>query len=223
MTSLEPPVEFLDHFPIDNIPTELALKLDMDNDYWSLFLYNSLSKHRDEMVCFRIQTKRSWILRDPKGKLVNEVQINHLSKLANHTEDDEACFRSNLKPVSVSQYSIELNSMRSNYEQGELIEGSLAELNNSKEFDFTIQSDKLQLIFSRQTGLLTKYVDLELSEEYPIEIRFMTYGTRRFVSKERSGAYLFLPDSLRPGELKIQNVQMQIIKGKLSWLLKHCL
>lgn len=228
MTSSETPIEFLDQFPKDNLQIEKSFKLDAENDYWSLFLYNSLSKQRDELVCFKIQTKRSWILRDPKGKLVNEVQINNVSKLRKDNEEheneilkndlpeSEACFKANLKPVSISQYSMEISSMPSKYyEESKIIEGNVNELNQSKEFDFTIQSDKIQLIFDRKTGLLTKYIDLELNEEYQIEISFLTYGTKRFTSKERSGAYLFIPDSERPGSLEIKNTKLQIIKGNL--------
>lgn len=214
--SLEPPIEFTKHFPVNNVPTETALKLNKKDDYWSLFLYNTLSKHRNEMVCFKINSTRSWILRDQKGKLVNEVQINKLSKLTENGEvNDEACFKANLKAISINQYSIELHSMNSNYEIGKIIEGDLTQLLNNKEFDFTIQSDKIQLIFSNKTGLLTKYIDLEMNEEYQIDVEFLTYGTRKFVSKERSGAYLFLPDSDKPSHLQVKSVRMQIIKGGL--------
>lgn len=223
MTSLEPPISFMNQFPLDNVPTESVLELNSESDYWSLFFYNTLSKQRNEMICFRLATRRSWILRDPKGKLVNEVQINQLSRLnetgKSESQEDEACFRANLRPVSVSQYSIELNSLRPNYEQSKIIEGSLAELqagDKSKEFDFTIQSDKIQLVFDNRTGLLTKYVDLEENEEHPMEIQFLTYGTRKYTTKERSGAYLFLPDNERPGHLAINAVRMQIVKGSLT-------
>ena len=38
MKSLDPPpTQFLDHFPFNNYPTEDHLKLDKENDYWSLF------------------------------------------------------------------------------------------------------------------------------------------------------------------------------------------
>lgn len=217
MSSLDPPISFINHFPIDDVPTESVVQLSTENDYSSLFLYNTLSKVRNEIACFKLSTNRSWILRDPAGKLVNEVQINRLS-LFNETgkppQDDEACFMANLKPISVSQYSIELNSLRPNYEQSTIIEGSLAEL-QAKGFDFKIQSERMQLLFDNRTGLLSKYVDLENDKEHPMEIQFRTYGTRKYTTKERSGAYLFLPDNERPGRLQINGVRMQIVKGKL--------
>lgn len=48
-----------------------------------------------------------------------------------------------------------------------------------------------------------------------MEIEFLNYGTRRYTTKERSGAYLFLPDNERPRRLQINGVRMQIIKGQL--------
>ena len=204
----------MDQFPLDNTQTESVLELSTESgkDYWSLFLYNTLSKQRNEMICFKLSTKRSYILRDPQGKLVSQLQIT----ADKEAQADEACFRANLKPVSVSQYSIELNSLNSNYEQSKIIEGSLAELQSGeKDFDFTIQSDKIKLIFDNRTGMLSRYVDLaDENEEHPIEVHFMTYGTRRH-SKERSGAYLFLPDSEKPSHLQIKSVRMQIVKGSL--------
>uniref|UniRef100_A0A8C1U3C8 Alpha-mannosidase n=1 Tax=Cyprinus carpio TaxID=7962 RepID=A0A8C1U3C8_CYPCA len=57
---------------------------------------------------------------------------------------------------------------------------------------FYIQSQSLTLGFSGTTGLLESVRRKDDPQEVRVQIQFLTYGTRP--SKDKSGAYLFLPD-----------------------------
>ncbi|XP_060035462.1 alpha-mannosidase 2x [Erinaceus europaeus] len=58
--------------------------------------------------------------------------------------------------------------------------------------DFALSSRYVQVWFSGLTGLLKSVRRLDEEQEQRAEMRFLVYGTRS--SKDKSGAYLFLPD-----------------------------
>ena len=56
--------------------------------------------------------------------------------------------------------------------------------------DFTLKTDYVEARFSGYTGLMKSLVIGQT--ELNVKVDFITYGTRS--SKDKSGAYLFLPD-----------------------------
>lgn len=155
---------------------------------------------RDELVCLAIPTSmQKFIIRHPNGKMLDDVQINQIYD-AHQLRDDvhEACFLARLQPLSLSQYTIEkasddrLSYSKSNttiYDNNVGITPSYLE----------ISTDKVKLMFDGQDGSLWK-VHLHSDDRFKsidLKTQFMTYQTRKEKSKEKSGAYLFLPE---PGE-----------------------
>ncbi|XP_036008561.1 alpha-mannosidase 2x isoform X2 [Mus musculus] len=59
--------------------------------------------------------------------------------------------------------------------------------------DFAISNRYMQVWFSGLTGLLKSIRRVDEEQEQQMELEFLVYGTR--TSKDKSGAYLFLPDS----------------------------
>ncbi|XP_076847855.1 alpha-mannosidase 2x isoform X3 [Brachyhypopomus gauderio] len=78
---------------------------------------------------------------------------------------------------------------------------------------FYIQSQTLTLGFSGTTGLLESVRRKDDTQEVRVQVQFLTYGTRP--SKDKSGAYLFLPDgNAKPYVQKDQPV-VRVVEGPL--------
>ncbi|XP_036590941.1 alpha-mannosidase 2x isoform X2 [Trichosurus vulpecula] len=58
--------------------------------------------------------------------------------------------------------------------------------------DFALSNRYMQVWFSGQTGLLKSVKRVDEAQEHRLSTEFLIYGTR--TSKDKSGAYLFLPD-----------------------------
>uniref|UniRef100_A0A8C6RC18 Glycosyl hydrolase family 38 C-terminal domain-containing protein n=1 Tax=Nannospalax galili TaxID=1026970 RepID=A0A8C6RC18_NANGA len=63
---------------------------------------------------------------------------------------------------------------------------------DSSTSDFAISNHYMQVWFSGRTGLLKSIRRVDEEQEQQVDMRFLIYGTR--MSKDKSGAYLFLPD-----------------------------
>ncbi|MEJ1289135.1 hypothetical protein NN561_020175 [Cricetulus griseus] len=64
---------------------------------------------------------------------------------------------------------------------------------DSSTSDFAISNHYMQVWFSGLTGLLKSIRRVDEEQEQQIDMKLLIYGTR--TSKDKSGAYLFLPDS----------------------------
>uniref|UniRef100_A0A8C1GTK2 Alpha-mannosidase n=1 Tax=Cyprinus carpio TaxID=7962 RepID=A0A8C1GTK2_CYPCA len=78
---------------------------------------------------------------------------------------------------------------------------------------FYIQSQSLTLGFSGTTGLLESVRRKDDPQEVRVQIQFLTYGTRP--SKDKSGAYLFLPDGNAKPYLQREAPAVRVVEGPL--------
>lgn len=78
---------------------------------------------------------------------------------------------------------------------------------------FYISSQSLTLGFSGSTGLLESIKRKDDPEEVKVQIQFMVYGTR--VSKDKSGAYLFLPDGKAKPYYQKEPPMVRVTEGPL--------
>lgn len=174
---------------------------------------------RDELVCLAIpQNFTNWIIRDPSGKMIEEVQINRVYEQRELLSDVfEACFIAHLKPISLAQYTLESSTQELpfTYESSQITVYNFDSI-PSREKEFEIGTENIKLIFNVATGSLSRS-DLhsnDLFKSLNITINFMTYGTRHG-NQEKSGAYLFLPDSQDAQNLPIINPPIRVIRGSI--------
>ncbi|XP_062847321.1 alpha-mannosidase 2x isoform X2 [Trichomycterus rosablanca] len=78
---------------------------------------------------------------------------------------------------------------------------------------FYIQSQYLTLGFSGTTGLLESIRRKDDPQELRVQIQFLTYGTRS--SKDKSGAYLFLPDGSAKPYVQNDLPIVRVVEGPL--------
>nr|XP_015199115.1 PREDICTED: alpha-mannosidase 2x isoform X2 [Lepisosteus oculatus] len=83
----------------------------------------------------------------------------------------------------------------------------------SDQHDFYIQSQNLLLSFSGSTGLLESVTRKEDQQEVKLQMEFWIYGTR--ASKDKSGAYLFLPDGEPKPYMQKEPPIVRVVEGPL--------
>ncbi len=76
---------------------------------------------------------------------------------------------------------------------------------------FTLQNGYVRAEFDPD-GLLQKVTTLDDRQESPVRLSFVRYGTRR--SGDKSGAYLFLPDS-EAKTVKVEAPKVKVVEGKI--------
>ncbi|KAF7702200.1 alpha-mannosidase 2x [Silurus meridionalis] len=78
---------------------------------------------------------------------------------------------------------------------------------------FYIQTRSLTLGFSGTSGLLESIRRKDDPQEVRVQIQFLTYGTR--ASKDKSGAYLFLPDGIATPYIQKEPPTVRVVEGPL--------
>ncbi|XP_058854975.1 alpha-mannosidase 2x-like isoform X2 [Acipenser ruthenus] len=86
-------------------------------------------------------------------------------------------------------------------------------IHDSDQQDFFIQSQNLQLWFSGTTGMLESIKRKEDQQELKLRIEFLIYGTR--TAKDKSGAYLFLPDGPAKPYAPKEPPVVRVVEGPL--------
>lgn len=174
---------------------------------------------REELICLAIPTEfQGFILRDPNGKMIQSVQINKVYDSRQLRNDVyEACFLAHLRPLSLAQYTIEesgdktfsytISNVTFYNDNGVVESGKL----------IGISTDKVKLIFNSDDGALMK-VHLhsgDLFKSCDMRMQFMTYETRKEKQKEKSGAYLFLPQSNDADDMIFHRPYIRVTTGPI--------
>ncbi|XP_069748745.1 alpha-mannosidase 2 isoform X2 [Narcine bancroftii] len=79
--------------------------------------------------------------------------------------------------------------------------------------DITVENANLKAWFSRITGFLEKISTKEDGKQYPISIQFWLYGTT--INRDKSGAYLFLPNGEAQPYTFAKPPILRILRGPL--------
>jgi len=129
----------------------------------------------------------------------------------------QACFYADLSPLSVSQFTI-TSSTEFDYKLSETIVYN--EHNNSEPppSNIEISSEFLKLIVNGADGMLRKIYRKQgglFFRSNDVRLQFMSYGTRKGSNTEKSGAYLFLPDSNEAQPLLYSKPMIRVTRGLL--------
>ncbi|GIY94718.1 alpha-mannosidase 2 [Caerostris extrusa] len=208
--------------PHNTLPQKIAIKFSHERKDRYIVLYNSLGHSRTELVKV-VVTSPSVIVKDSSENVI-PCQINPVFKKRKMVEGEfELLFYAELPAMSLVTYSIHVVGTEHSISQRAVLKFMNSELTrSSQEFlmvhldpqdQFTIKSDYITAYFNGTNGLLKKITSVNVDAELDLQIKFLKYGTKT-KGKDKSGAYLFLPDS-DAKEVDYNSPEVIILEGPL--------
>ncbi|XP_069481291.1 alpha-mannosidase 2x isoform X3 [Ambystoma mexicanum] len=192
----------------DSLPEKTVIKLDSSPRY--IVVFNPLEQTRLCVVSFLANTPRVRVLSEEGQPLA--VQLSAQWNTATDMVPDvyQVSFTTRLPALGLSIFQLYKSfdshtTLKSNvrvYLHGRDLpmkkhEGFPVKVLESNTEDFFLDNQYFQVWFSGLTGLLKSIKRVGEEQEHKVKMDFLIYGTR--TSKDKSGAYLFLPD----GEAKL--------------------
>ncbi|XP_023068028.1 alpha-mannosidase 2 isoform X1 [Piliocolobus tephrosceles] len=181
----------------DSLPQKNIIRLSAEPRY--LVVYNPLEQDRISVVSVYVSSPTVQVF-SASGKPV-EVQVSAVWDTANTISEIayEISFRAHIPPLGLKVYKI-LESASSNSHLADYV------LYNNKVEDrgiFTIKNminteegitleNSFVLLRFDQTGLMKQMMTKEDGKHHEVSVQFSWYGTT--IKRDKSGAYLFLPD-----------------------------
>ncbi|CAH1251351.1 MAN2A1 [Branchiostoma lanceolatum] len=221
----------------DALPEKPILQLSQQTK--EVVFYNSVAQARHEVVRLRVSSSTVEV-QDASGKVIpSQTNLVWTAAQDSSTTEYELVFIVNVPPLGLSKYLIrdagsEVNNPYNAPSQVTLYNTGSPESSVRGVFhisrpisdnrDFTIENSRLRAKFSGTTGLLQSVTTVKDGKETAMSVEFLMYGTRE-TKKDKSGAYLFLPD----GEAKTLDTNgkavIRVIRGKIlsevHVLMKH--
>lgn len=204
----------------NTIPEKINIKLNSVQNVRTLVLYNSLAHSRKELISCHV-TESSVEVRDALGNVVPS-QINpvfHGGVIVD--EEYELVFLAEIPALGLVTYTLHLMEDK-DIEKTIVILYNFDSAPESRKFsidsmpppqEFMISSSTISAVFSGADGMLRRIIMKEEGTSIDARIQFLLYGTRP-KGKDRSGAYLFLPDAAAQN-LKYSRPKIRILKGPL--------
>ncbi|XP_072174390.1 alpha-mannosidase 2x-like isoform X1 [Diadema setosum] len=209
----------------DSMPVKMLVKLSAEAHSVVVF-FNSLGQHRKELVRLHVSTPFVQV-KDSDGNVI-QSQANLVWDAAETSSQGryELLFVVEIGPLTVSKYLLQDTGSRlsehHHLSSAKLYNGQRESDNAQGPFKFHITSGNptdlmienaaLQAMFST-SGMLKSVVTKADKKKTGVEIEFMTYGTTR--DKQKSGAYLFLPDGEAQALDSSAHVPIRVTQGPL--------
>ncbi|XP_054262638.1 alpha-mannosidase 2 isoform X2 [Macrosteles quadrilineatus] len=207
-----------------SLPGQKTLVFNSIRESHRVVIYNSLSWVREEVVTLRVSTPDLKVT-DWKGNVLQAQVDPHCQLVDIHSQCYELSFVVTVEALGMSTYFIYLVSPDDSskasrvkikvlnsgwtHNQKEMFEDWVNEFDNDKEF--TIQNQVISAAFSK-SSLLKAVTFKKSGKTVPLHLNFVKYSSRP--GRERSGAYLFLPDG--EGEnLRFQSPLTLVFYGQI--------
>lgn len=166
---------------------------------WYIVVYNPLEQERSSLVSVCVSSSAVQVS-SASGKPV-EIQLSAVWDTASTVSQTayEISFLAQMPPLGLKVYTIS-ESTTSNPHLAEyvLYNGNIENKGifnmkniKSTEEDITLENSFIKLQFG-QSGLLEAIINKEDGKRHEVKVQFSWYGTTS--KKDKSGAYLFLPD-----------------------------
>ncbi|XP_042638436.1 alpha-mannosidase 2 [Orycteropus afer afer] len=186
----------------DSLPQKNIIRLSTDPRY--LVVHNPLEQDRHSVVSVYVSSPTVQVS-SAEGKLV-EFQVSAVWDTANSISQTayEISFLAHTPPLGMKVYKIlesaSSKSLLANYVlyNGKTETKGIFNIKNIKsaEEDIMLENSFIRLQFG-PSGLMEKIINKEDGKHHEVKLEFSWYGTTS--KKDKSGAYLFLPD----GEAKL--------------------
>uniref|UniRef100_A0A1B6CBG0 Alpha-mannosidase n=1 Tax=Clastoptera arizonana TaxID=38151 RepID=A0A1B6CBG0_9HEMI len=200
-----------------SLPEQNLLTFTSGYESRKVVFYNSLTRHRQEIVFLKVSIPEVQV-KDWKGRNI-PCEVSPLCQLTDaYSHCYQLTFIVDVEPLGLSTYIVEKTSANDpnrakkvqikvlnsgwTHNVREMFEDWVKEFDSEKEF--TLQNNRISAAFST-TGLLKAVSLKESGTTIPLHLGFVKYNARQ--GKERSGAYLFLPD----GEAETLRFQLPLI------------
>nr|XP_057932038.1 alpha-mannosidase 2x isoform X1 [Doryrhamphus excisus] len=209
----------------DSLPERTLIELDAAGPRY-LVLFNPLEQERLCAVTVLVNTVKVRVLTEDGQTLPVQLNAQWSSASQMSAEVFEATFMVRLPPLGLAVFHLydspsspmTLRSdivlrLSGNSLPARTLDPLPVRSQHADPQTFYITSQFLTLGFSGTTGLLESIKRKDDPQEVKVQMHFMMYGTR--ISKDKSGAYLFLPDGkAMPYEHK-QLPAVRVVEGPL--------
>lgn len=207
----------------DSLPQRTLIELDSSPRY--LVLFNPLAQERLCLVTVLVNSARVRVLTEDGQTLPVQLSAQWNTALEMSKEVYQVSFMARLPALGLAVFHLydSVNSpmtLRSDTlfrisEQNEIhhLDPLPVRSQLTDSLPFYIQSQSLTLGFSGTTGLLESIRRKDDPQETKVQVQFLTYGTR--ASKDKSGAYLFLPDGNAKPYIQKDPPIVRVVEGPL--------
>ncbi|XP_062582673.1 alpha-mannosidase 2x-like, partial [Saccostrea cucullata] len=186
----------------------------------SVILYNSLAHPRQEVVNLHVSDPNVEVI-DPRGKVISSQTDPYWKEPTTMSERRfKLSFVADVPALGIARYQVtqkEHSSHNSHskvtfYNSGEPSYGSAFIVERKSSVEFSLENLFLKATFSGTSGLLRTVTTKSTGDTHRSEVSFQTYGARS--GKERSGAYLFLPDGpAKP--VRVSHPVIRVVSGPI--------
>uniref|UniRef100_A0A5F8G2K0 Alpha-mannosidase n=1 Tax=Monodelphis domestica TaxID=13616 RepID=A0A5F8G2K0_MONDO len=181
----------------DSLPQKTIIKLSMQPRY--LVIHNPYEQERHSVVSVYVSSSKVKVLSDSGKPVVIQISAVWEGHNTISNEAYQISFVAHLLPLSLKTYqlveSVSSESHLAMYTvyNTEAISETVFKIKEMKSNadDITIENSYIKLDFSR-SGLMERMTNKEDGKNHEVKVEFTWYGTRN--GRDRSGAYLFLPD-----------------------------
>lgn len=204
----------------DSLPKKNIIQLSAQEPRY-LVVYNPFEQERHSVVSVRVNSATVKVLSD-LGKAV-EVQVSAVWKDMRTTSQAayEVAFLAHLPPLGLKVYKI-LESQSSSshladyflYNNDGQAESGIFHMKNMVDSGdaITIENSFLTLGFDR-SGLMEKVRRKEDNKQHELKVQFLWYGTTN--KRDKSGAYLFLPDGQGQPYVSLRTPFVRVTRGRI--------
>ncbi|KAM9101025.1 alpha-mannosidase 2 [Sarcophilus harrisii] len=181
----------------DSLPQKTVIKLSMQPRY--LVIYNPFEQERHSVVSVYVSSSKVKVLTDSGKPVLTQISAVWEGPNTISNEAYQISFVAHLLPLSLKIYQLlESESSESHMAAYAVynMEASSGTIFKIKEMkfntdDIAIENSCMKLDFSG-SGLMEKITNKEDGKVHEVKLEFAWYGTRN--GRDKSGAYLFLPD-----------------------------
>lgn len=208
----------------DSLPQRTLIELESSPRY--LVLFNPIEQERLCLVTVLVNSPRVRVLTEDGQTLPVQLSAQWVTAVEMNGEVYQASFMARLPALGLAVFHLYDSAdspmtLRSDTllripGRGQSIRSSdplpvRSQMSDSQ--PFYIQSQSLTLGFSGTTGLLESIRRKDDPQEVRVQIQFLTYGTRP--SKDKSGAYLFIPDGNAKPYSQREAPVVRVLEGPL--------
>lgn len=187
----------------DALPQKTVIKLSAHPR--SLVIHNPLEQERTSVVSVYVNSPKTKVL-NAAGKTV-KAQISAVWDGATAMSSDtyQVSFLAHVPPLGLATYQLveagDAESVKAEYtiftrgRSNKVLSDGIFHINELDNIvaELTIENSYLKLWFSQTSGLLEQMKLKEDGKTHNVRVEFTWYGTTN--NRDKSGAYLFLPDS----------------------------
>ncbi|KAF1387016.1 hypothetical protein PFLUV_G00100890 [Perca fluviatilis] len=209
----------------DSLPQRTLIELDPAGPRY-LVLFNPVEQERLCVVTVLVNTVRVRVLTEDGQTLPVQLSAQWASASQMSAEVFEATFMVRLPPLGLAVFhlydspdspmTLRSDTLLRLSDRGVAARAADPLPVRSQQSDpqtFYISSQSLTLGFSGTTGLLESIKHKDDPQEVKVQIQFVVYGTRP--SKDKSGAYLFLPDGKAKPYNQKEPPVVRVVEGPL--------